>query len=540
MLLPDGRIIMGGGGAPGPVNYPDVEFYSPGYLFTGNATAARPTINTAPAKVAYGTPFQLGVTGTVSRVTMVRAGSVTHSFDNGQRFFEPTFTTAGTTLTVQAPASGAIAPPGTWMVFAIDAAGKPSVGKLVEIDPATAQVSTRAALVEQFEYPRIRPSAAAVNVPAGDARMAPWNVTSAVGLLPATRVATAPYDSIGEVGYQVNLGATGALSRGVGQLETGRQYRLSFRYARNAGVAVPAGATVAGTVSIANLSATVTATADLSSSGRFGSYTGSFTASGTSHSLALAAAGTSAGMMIDNLVISAIGPGDPPLPPITTPTTGMVQYKLNETSGTVAANTGTDTTVPAASLSGTASWDAAGRIAGSVRLPGGASTTANYVNLPDNLLATSSDFTAAMWVKAQVAPAAWTPVLNIGQTTSDFFLIQANAMSGADGLVATFRSGNGPELRVQAGDANDLRVGQWVHVAVTKSGTTARIYVDGVERGVNTGVTFSFPQIAGGVTTDNYVGHSSWADPNLNASVDDLRLYPTALTAAQVAVLAAS
>ena len=37
LLLPDGRVMIGGGGAPGPRNYTDVEYYSPSYLFDGDA-----------------------------------------------------------------------------------------------------------------------------------------------------------------------------------------------------------------------------------------------------------------------------------------------------------------------------------------------------------------------------------------------------------------------------------------------------------------------------------------------------------------------
>ena len=48
LLLPDGRVMIGGGGAPGPRNYTDVEYYSPSYLFDGNEPAVRPVITTAP------------------------------------------------------------------------------------------------------------------------------------------------------------------------------------------------------------------------------------------------------------------------------------------------------------------------------------------------------------------------------------------------------------------------------------------------------------------------------------------------------------
>ena len=39
LLLPDGRLMIGGGGAPGPRNYTDVEYYSPSYLFDGDEPA---------------------------------------------------------------------------------------------------------------------------------------------------------------------------------------------------------------------------------------------------------------------------------------------------------------------------------------------------------------------------------------------------------------------------------------------------------------------------------------------------------------------
>ena len=50
LLLPDGRIMVGGGGAPGPRNYTDVEFYSPSYLFDGNQPATRPQVTQRPRR----------------------------------------------------------------------------------------------------------------------------------------------------------------------------------------------------------------------------------------------------------------------------------------------------------------------------------------------------------------------------------------------------------------------------------------------------------------------------------------------------------
>ena len=230
MLLPDGRVMMGGGGAPGPGPYSDVEFYSPDYLWDGDAAATRPTIELAPPKVAYGSTFQISVDGDVERVTMLRAGTVTHSFNNGQAFYEPAFSASGSTLTIEAPADGTIAPPGTWLLYVLDADGTPSVAELVEIDPQTTLDSPAPVLVDQFDVPRIA-GAGTIAVPAGGTHLAPWGVTADVELRRAIEVG-----GLEEVGYRLNLGTGGAVNRSVAGFEAGREYRISFKYARQNGL----------------------------------------------------------------------------------------------------------------------------------------------------------------------------------------------------------------------------------------------------------------------------------------------------------------
>ncbi|MDE0776601.1 MAG: ThuA domain-containing protein, partial [Nocardioides sp.] len=57
LLLPDGRVMMGGGGTPGPRSYTDVEYYSPAYLFDGDEPAVRPEITDAPLEIGYDGTF---------------------------------------------------------------------------------------------------------------------------------------------------------------------------------------------------------------------------------------------------------------------------------------------------------------------------------------------------------------------------------------------------------------------------------------------------------------------------------------------------
>jgi hypothetical protein len=66
---------------------------------------------------------------------MVRLGSTTHALDMGQRFVELAFTKSGTGITVTAPASGNLAPPGYYMVFILNANGVPSVAKIMQLKP---------------------------------------------------------------------------------------------------------------------------------------------------------------------------------------------------------------------------------------------------------------------------------------------------------------------------------------------------------------------------------------------------------------------
>ena len=135
MLLPDGSVLVGGGGAFGPQTNTNAEIYYPPYLFNASgARATQPAIVSAPSTLPVGGSFNIGVNTTaIGRVTLVRTGSVTHSFNNEQRFMELPFTRSGTTLTVTAPASRVIAPPGYFLLFVLNTAGVPSLARIVAI-----------------------------------------------------------------------------------------------------------------------------------------------------------------------------------------------------------------------------------------------------------------------------------------------------------------------------------------------------------------------------------------------------------------------
>jgi hypothetical protein len=137
VLLPDGRVLSAGDDrtehlpAPYGTGQPTAQIYSPPYLFDG----ARPTITSAPAAARYGATFTLGVgdPSRISRVVLMRPAAVTHANDMDQRSVELPASAGPAGLTVTAPADGTVAPPGYYMLFAVDDAGLPSTAAWIRI-----------------------------------------------------------------------------------------------------------------------------------------------------------------------------------------------------------------------------------------------------------------------------------------------------------------------------------------------------------------------------------------------------------------------
>jgi hypothetical protein len=132
LLLPDGRVLHAGSGdGPGVPRELSAEIFSPPYMFQG----LQPTIADAPNALGYGEQFFVGTpdAGQVTRVTLVRLGSVTHAFDQSQRFLELTFRRTAGGLSVTGPASNTLAPPGPYLLFILNGTGVPSTAAIVRI-----------------------------------------------------------------------------------------------------------------------------------------------------------------------------------------------------------------------------------------------------------------------------------------------------------------------------------------------------------------------------------------------------------------------
>jgi hypothetical protein len=161
-LLPDGRVMSAGDdGHEGPPSAPippsvrrdSAEIYWPPYLFDDDVCALRPVIRAVGGTSAPSVPVltygeRLGIFSEHAQpgmhAVLVAPAAVTHSIDMNQRLVPLAVlgTVAAGGLNVAAPANAALAPPGYYMLFVVDAAGTPSTAVWVRLlaasDPAVA------------------------------------------------------------------------------------------------------------------------------------------------------------------------------------------------------------------------------------------------------------------------------------------------------------------------------------------------------------------------------------------------------------------
>ena len=170
-----------------------------------------------------------------------------------------------------------------------------------------------------------------------------------------------------------------------------------------------------------------------------------------------------------------------------------------------------------------------GRIGNAVSLCG----NNEYVSLPAGIMQGISDFTISAWVNPS-ANTAWSRVFDFGTGTNDYMFLTLNAGGGPIRYAIT-TSGAGGEQQING--TAELPLNTWSNVAVTLSGTTGTLWVNGVAVGTNTGMTLTPADL--GDTTNDWIGHSQYpADPYLDGKVDDFQIYSSALNATQLAALA--
>ncbi|MEU2711138.1 galactose oxidase early set domain-containing protein [Streptomyces sp. NPDC007205] len=141
-LLPDGR-VMATGDNPGNGTWNhNVSIYTPPYLYKGT----RPTITSVISQEwKYGDTQRITVDHPIAKAELVRPAAVTHSSDPNQRFVDLPLSVDGNNVDLNVTNNPNIAPPGWYMLFAVDANGVPSVARWVHLTGPAALSSTTAA-----------------------------------------------------------------------------------------------------------------------------------------------------------------------------------------------------------------------------------------------------------------------------------------------------------------------------------------------------------------------------------------------------------
>jgi hypothetical protein len=158
LLLPDATVALTGGNPNQGVFENHIEIYQPAYLFNSDGTAAtRPSIAAgAPTAITYAQAFNVPTpdAANIASVVLMKAGSVTHSFDMDQRYVGLSFSQGAGGLTVTGPPDSNIAPPGYYMLFLVNKTGTPSVAAWVQVSGAAAPIANVVMHPERVPTPR--------------------------------------------------------------------------------------------------------------------------------------------------------------------------------------------------------------------------------------------------------------------------------------------------------------------------------------------------------------------------------------------------
>ena len=203
-------------------------------------------------------------------------------------------------------------------------------------------------------------------------------------------------------------------------------------------------------------------------------------------------------------------------------TPGLVAaYAFDEGSGTTvsdASGNGNNGTV-----SGT-SWTTSGKNGGALSFNG----TTSRVTVPDSAsLHLTTAMTLEAWVNPTTVTKAWRDVIYKG---NDNYYLEATSSTGS--IPAAVPDGGGiiGGVGKDAFGTTAITASTWTHLAATYDGTTVRLFVNGTQ--------VATKAAAGSITTSTnplQIGGDSIYGQFFSGLIDDVRVYSTALTAAQIA-----
>jgi hypothetical protein len=169
------------------------------------------------------------------------------------------------------------------------------------------------------------------------------------------------------------------------------------------------------------------------------------------------------------------------------------------------------------------SADRAGNPSSALRLDSG-----EYLSLPGNSTLVMTNVTVALWTKFSAM--TWMGLVEMGPSASVWSLFVDQSGGIPPNLPWHFYARGGADNPF-VNTAPVLQSNQWYHIAATFSGTQAILYQDGVPAKTGTAAAVSTS------ITTLFVGRnaSSTVPAYFSGSMDDIRVYSRALSAAEVA-----
>jgi rhamnogalacturonan endolyase len=215
-------------------------------------------------------------------------------------------------------------------------------------------------------------------------------------------------------------------------------------------------------------------------------------------------------------------------------TTNIAWYKANESSGATLSDSfglGYNANL---STAGTGTYSfVAGRSGNALNLAASSSANGAYASLPTGVVNGLNNFTILSWVKLTSLD-NWGRIFDFGTGTTNYMFLSPKSSTTSKPRFA-IRTAAQAEQAIDSAVA--VTTGVWFHIAVTLSGNTATLYINGVQQGINTGVTLR--PLSLGATTANYIGKSQFSsDFYLNGAIDDFKIYGRALSAAEISAMA--
>ncbi|MDX3232376.1 beta-L-arabinofuranosidase domain-containing protein [Streptomyces sp. ME19-01-6] len=155
-----------------------------------------------------------------------------------------------------------------------------------------------------------------------------------------------------------------------------------------------------------------------------------------------------------------------------------------------------------------------------------------YIDLPADVLGAADALTLSAWIRP-AHTANWARVFDFGNDTTRYLYLAAR---NADGVPRFAITTDGPGQEQALDGTAPLPPHEWSHVAVTLTGGTGTLYVNGAA--VRTNTALSLTPAALGALAHGWLGRSGFpGDPVFAGAFDEVNIWSRALTAAEIAEL---